>query len=72
MQTSRMVTFFSAVIISYLLTDCVIGKTVQNKMTPTNIFKIKKGISIVDDFGIVLITQGYQKKRKWSKTHLKI
>jgi hypothetical protein len=54
------------------LTDCVIGKTVQNKMTPTNIFKIKKGISIVDDFGIVLITQGFQKKRKWSKTHLKI
>jgi hypothetical protein len=41
-------------------------------MTPT-IFKIKKGISSVDDFGIVLITQGwFPKKRKWSKTHLKI
>jgi hypothetical protein len=35
-------------------------------MTPTNIFKIKKGI-YVDDFRIVLITQGFQKKRKWSK-----
>jgi hypothetical protein len=36
-------------------------------MTPTNIFKIKKGISILMIFGIVLITQGwFQKKRKWS------
>jgi hypothetical protein len=45
MQTSRMVTFFSAVIISYLLTDCVkilLAKQLKNKMTPTNIFKIKK------------------------------
>jgi hypothetical protein len=50
MQTSRMVTFFSAVIISYLLTDCVkilLANSLKIKMTPTNIFKIKKGISIV-------------------------
>jgi anaerobic C4-dicarboxylate transporter len=70
MQTSRMVLLFSAVIISYLLTDCVkilLAKQLKNKMTPTNIFKIKKGISIVLIFGIVLITQGwFQKKRKWS------
>jgi putative Ca2+/H+ antiporter (TMEM165/GDT1 family) len=70
MQTSRMVTFFSAVIISYLLTDCVkilLAKQLKNKMTPTNIFKIK-GISIVlMIFGIVLITQGWFPKKKWSK-----
>jgi threonine/homoserine/homoserine lactone efflux protein len=68
MQTSRMVTFFSAVIISYLLTDCVkilLAKQLKNKMTPTNIFKIKKGISIVlMIFGIVLITQGWFPKEK--------
>jgi hypothetical protein len=44
-----------------------LAKQLKNKMTPTNIFKIKKGISIVLIFGIVLITQGwFQKKRKWS------
>jgi threonine/homoserine/homoserine lactone efflux protein len=68
MQTSRMVTFFSAVIISYLLTDCVkilLAKQLKNKMTPTNIFKIKKGISIVlMIFGMVLITQGWFPKEK--------
>jgi hypothetical protein len=70
MQTSRMVTF-SAVIISYLLTDCVkilLAKQLKNKMTPTNIFKIKKGISIV----LMMISNSanngwFQKKRKWSK-----
>lgn len=68
MQTSRMVTFFSAVIITYLLTDCVkilLAKQLKNKMTPTNIFKIKKGISIVlMVFGMVLITQGWFPKEK--------
>ena len=68
MQTSRMVIFFSAVIITYLLTDCVkilLAKQLKNKMTPTNIFKIKKGISIVlMIFGIVLITQGWFPKEK--------
>jgi hypothetical protein len=69
MQTSRMVTFFSAVIISYLLTDCVkntIGKTAQNKMTPTNIFKIK-GISIDDFRNSANNARLVSKERKWSK-----
>jgi hypothetical protein len=45
-----------------------LAKQLKNKMTPTNIFKIKKGISIVlMIFGIV-ITQGwFPKERKWSK-----
>jgi hypothetical protein len=65
MQTSRMVTF-SAVIISYLLTDCVkilLAKQLKNKMTPTNIFKIKKELVLLMIFGIVLITQGWFQRK---------
>ncbi|MES2240832.1 MAG: LysE family transporter [Bacteroidota bacterium] len=68
MQTSRMMTFFSTVIITYLLVDCikiVLAKQLQTKMTPSNILKTKKGISIVlMVFGIVLITQGWFPKEK--------
>ncbi|KDN53718.1 LysE family translocator [Flavobacterium seoulense] len=68
MQTSRMMTFFATVIISYLLVDCVkilLAKQLKSKMTPSNIFKIKKGISIVlMIFGIVLITQGWFPEEK--------
>jgi threonine/homoserine/homoserine lactone efflux protein len=68
MQTSRMMTFFSTVILTYLLVDCikiVLAKQLKTKMTPTNILKIKKGISIVlMVFGFVLITQGWFPKEK--------
>ena len=68
MQTSRMLTFFTTVILSYLLIDCikiVLAKQLKTKMTPTNILKIKKGISIVlMIFGLVLITQGWFPKEK--------
>ena len=68
MQTSRMMTFFATVILSYLLVDCikiVLAKQLKTKMTPTNILKIKKGISIVlMAFGVVLITQGWFPKEK--------
>jgi len=63
MQPSRMMTFFATVILTYVLVDCikiVLAKQLKSKMTPTNILKIKKGISIVlMVFGIVLITQGW-------------
>ncbi len=63
MQNSRMFTFFVSVIVTYLLVDCikiVLAKQLKNKMTPKNILKIKKGISIVlIIFGVVLITQGW-------------
>ena len=63
MQNSRMITFFASVIITYLLVDCLkilLAKQLKTKMTPTNIVKIKKGISIVlMIFGLVLITQGW-------------
>jgi len=68
MQNSRMITFFTSVIITYLLVDClkiVLAKQLKSKMTPTNIVKIKKGISIVlMVFGVALITQGWFPKEK--------
>ena len=63
MQNSRMLTFFITVILSYLLVDCikiVLAKQLKTKMTPTNILKIKKIISIVlMVFGVALIVQGW-------------
>jgi threonine/homoserine/homoserine lactone efflux protein len=68
MQTSRMMTFFTSVIVSYLLIDCikmVLAKQLKSKLTPTNIFKIKKGISIVlIVFGLALMAQGWFPKEK--------
>jgi len=68
MQNSRMITFFTSVIITYLLVDCLkilLAKQLKSRMTPTNILKIKKGISIVlMVFGLVLITQGWFPKEK--------
>lgn len=62
METSRMMTFFTSVILSYLMIDgikIVLAKKLKSKMTPTNIHKIKKGIAVVlMIFGIVLIIQG--------------
>lgn len=68
MQMSRMFTFFTTVIITYLLVDSVkivLAKQLKSKMTPINILKIKKGISIIlMIFGVVLITQGWFPKEK--------
>jgi threonine/homoserine/homoserine lactone efflux protein len=68
MQTPRMITFFTSVIVSYLLIDClkiVLAKQLKSKLTPTNILKIKKGISIVlIVFGLVLMVQGWFPKEK--------
>jgi len=68
MQSSRMLTFFTTVILSYLFIDCIkilLAKQLKTKMTPPNILKIKKGISVVlMVFGIVLITQGWFPKEK--------
>lgn len=68
MQTPRMMTFFTSVIVSYLLVDClkiVLAKQLKSKLTPTNILKIKKAISIVlIVFGVILISQGWFPKEK--------
>ena len=62
MQTSRMVTFFISVIGSYLFVDCIkilLAKQLKTKLNPTNILKIKKGISVVMMvFGMILVIQG--------------
>lgn len=63
LETPRMILFFSSVIVSYLLVDVgkiILAKQLKNKMTPVNILKIKKGISILlVVFGIVLMLQGW-------------
>jgi len=68
MQNSRMITFFTSVILTYLLVDCIkilLAKQLKSKMTPTNILKIKKIISIVlMVFGFALIIQGWFPKEK--------
>lgn len=68
MQTPRMIVFLTTVIVTYLVVDSlkiVLAKQLKNKMTPTNILKIKKGISIVLMlFGIVLMTQGWFPEEK--------
>jgi threonine/homoserine/homoserine lactone efflux protein len=68
MQNSRMITFFTSVIITYLLIDCLkilLAKQLKSKMTPNNILKIKKIISIVlMVFGVALIVQGWFPKEK--------
>jgi threonine/homoserine/homoserine lactone efflux protein len=73
MQTSRMITFFTTVILSYLIVDCIkilLAKQLKNKLTPVNILKIKKGISIVlIIFGTVLMTQGWFPKEQEMVKH---
>jgi threonine/homoserine/homoserine lactone efflux protein len=68
MQTPRMITFFITVIGTYLFVDCIkilLAKQLKTKLTPVNILKIKKGISIVMMvFGMVLITQGWFPEEK--------
>lgn len=68
MQTSRMLTFFTSVIVTYLLVDClkiILAKQLKSKLTPINILKIKKGISIVlIVFGVALMAQGWFPKEK--------
>lgn len=68
MQTSRMLTFFVSVIGTYLIIDCfkiLLAKQLKSRLTPHNILKIKKGISVVMMiFGIVLITQGWFPEEK--------
>ncbi len=74
MQTSRMVTFFISVIGSYLFVDCIkilLAKQLKTKLNPTNILKIKKGISIVMIvFGTILILQGWFPNEKEKLKHV--
>lgn len=63
LETSRMIIFFATVIGTYLLVDIgkiILAKQLKSKMTPINILKIKKLISILlIIFGLVLMFQGW-------------
>lgn len=63
LKTSRLVTFFTSVIITYLLIDLVkmlLAKRLKSKMTPINILKIKKITSILlIIFGVTIMLQGW-------------
>jgi threonine/homoserine/homoserine lactone efflux protein len=68
MQTERIFIFFSAILFFYLLFDVakiILAKQLKNKLTPQNIYKIKRVISIVIlIFGIFFILQGIFPKEK--------
>lgn len=63
LKTSRLMVFFSTVIITYLVVDIgkmVLAKKLKSKMTPTNIFKIKKWTSLLlIVFGISIMMQAW-------------
>lgn len=63
LKTSRLITFFTSVIITYLLIDLVkmlLAKRLKSKMTPINILKIKKITSILlIIFGVTIMLQGW-------------
>lgn len=63
LQTSRLLVFFGSVIGTYLMVDIAkmfLAKRLKNKMTPTNIIKIKKITSILlIIFGLLIMSQGW-------------
>ncbi len=63
LETSRMITFFSTVLLTYLVVDIgkiLLAKQLRSKMTPANILRIKKLISILlIVFGLTLMFQGW-------------
>ena len=63
LDTSRMITFFSTVILTYLIVDIgkiLLAKQLKHKMTPKNILTIKKIISILLIlFGLAIMLQGW-------------
>ena len=63
LETPRLALFFGSVILTYLVVDfakILLAKKLKNKMTPTNILKIKKLTSILlIVFGISIMLQGW-------------
>ncbi|SHI68081.1 Threonine/homoserine/homoserine lactone efflux protein [Mesonia phycicola] len=62
MNPNRLLVFFATVIITYFVIDLakiLLAKKLNHKLTPTRIYKLKKGISIlIIIFGVVLISRG--------------
>ncbi len=68
LKATRMITFFTTLILSYLVTDVfkiLLAKQLRNKLNPKNIILIKKTISVVLILsGVFLLTQGLFPKEK--------
>ena len=69
LKASRMITFFSTLILSYFVTDIfkiLLAKQLRNKLNPKNILLIKKFISLILIIsGIFLLSQGlFPKEQK--------
>ncbi len=68
MKSFRIFTFFASTLLFYLAIDMfkiLLAKQLKHKLTPTNIYKIKRIISIVIlIFGVFLILQGIFPKGK--------
>lgn len=68
LKASRMITFFSTLILTYFVTDIfkiLLAKQLRNKLNPHNILLIKKVISIVLIIsGVFLLSQGLFPKDK--------
>jgi len=62
MEASRLVIFFTSIIVTYLLVDVLkilLAKKLNNKLTPRRITLFKKGISfLLIIFGLILILKG--------------
>jgi threonine/homoserine/homoserine lactone efflux protein len=68
LKASRMITFFTALILSYFITDIfkiLLAKQLRKKLNPKNILLIKKIISVVLIVsGVFLLTQGWSPKER--------
>jgi len=68
METNRIIVFIAAIIVTYFAVDIIkimVAKQLKSRMTPHNIYKIKRVISIVlMIFGAFLMAQGVFPKEK--------
>ena len=68
MQTERITWFFAAILFFYLMFDVakiILAKQLKNRLTPQNIYKIKRVISVVIIiFGVFFMLQGIFPKEK--------
>lgn len=68
LKASRMIVFFTTLILAYLVTDVfkiLLAKQLRNQLNPKNIILIKKTISVILIIsGVFLLTQGWFPKEK--------
>ncbi len=68
METNRIMVFISTILITYLLVDLLkinVSKQLKTRLTPYNIYKIKRVISVVlMIFGSFLMVQGFFPEEK--------